>query len=85
MTFRTAENGLWARYDPAELVAPGAFERDPRLVWGYYSLRRKLIEEVTPNPAHEALVELEYQALLFSLVAQNVRCFSALRGAAGQP
>ena len=30
-TFRDAQTGLWARYDPQELATPEAFRRDPRL------------------------------------------------------
>ena len=32
-TFRDAQTGLWARYEPTELATPEAFSRDPRLVW----------------------------------------------------
>ena len=30
-TFREAQTGLWAQYDPQELATPQAFRRDPRL------------------------------------------------------
>ncbi len=32
-TFREAQTGLWAQYDPRELATPEAFMRNPRLVW----------------------------------------------------
>jgi NAD-dependent deacetylase len=28
-TFRAAQTGLWAQYDPQELATPGAFRRNP--------------------------------------------------------
>ena len=31
-TFREAQTGLWARFEPEELATPEAFARDPRLV-----------------------------------------------------
>lgn len=71
-TFRDAQTGLWARYDPADLATPEAFERDPELVWRWYSWRRKLVSGAIPNPGHYALVELERRAPRFALVTQNV-------------
>ncbi len=71
-TFREAQTGLWARFDPEELATPEAFERDPRLVWEWYSWRRELVEKAIPNPGHEALAELERRVPSFVLVTQNV-------------
>ncbi len=31
-TFRDAQTGLWASYDPQELATPEAFARNPELV-----------------------------------------------------
>jgi NAD-dependent deacetylase len=42
-TFREAQSGLWAKYDPMELATPQAFRRKPKLVWEWYQWRRKLI------------------------------------------
>ncbi|HJQ28318.1 MAG TPA: Sir2 family NAD-dependent protein deacetylase, partial [Rubrobacter sp.] len=53
-TFREAQTGLWARFDPQELATPEAFERDPELVWDWYGWRRKLVAEADPNPGHAA-------------------------------
>ncbi len=46
-TFRDAQTGLWARFRPEELATPGAFRRDPRLVWDWYERRRGLVAEAT--------------------------------------
>jgi NAD-dependent deacetylase len=70
-TFRTRE-GLWAKYDPAQLATPEAFARDPGLVWRWYSWRRGVIRGVQPNAGHYALVELAQLFPRFSLVTQNV-------------
>ena len=71
-TFRDAQTGLWAHYDPMDLATPEAFTRDPRLVWEWYSWRRELVEEASPNPGHEALAELERHVPELVLITQNV-------------
>lgn len=71
-TFREAQTGLWAQYDPRELATPQAFMRNPRLVWEWYAWRRSLIEKAQPNLAHYALVDLEQGLPEFLLVTQNI-------------
>jgi len=71
-TFRDAQTGLWARYDPLQLATPEAFERDPELVWRWYQWRRELIGSTVPNPAHTALAELQRLKPELTLVTQNV-------------
>lgn len=71
-TFRDAQSGLWASYDPHELATPEAFEADPALVWGWYRWRRELVAKVSPNPGHYALVELAQRTEDFVLITQNV-------------
>ena len=71
-TFREAQTGLWARFNPEELATPEAFERDPRLVWEWYTWRRELVEKADPNPGHAALAELERRIPRFVLITQNV-------------
>jgi NAD-dependent deacetylase len=70
-TFRGAD-GLWRNYRAEDLATPEAFARDPRVVWEWYSWRRELIATKRPNPAHEAVVELERRNKRFWLITQNV-------------
>lgn len=79
-TFRDAQTGLWARYDPQQLATPEAFMRDPDLVWRWYEWRRKLIGEAGPNPGHHALAELEQKMPDFTLATQNVDGLHRLAG-----
>jgi NAD-dependent deacetylase len=81
-TFRDAQTGLWARYDPQELATPQAFARDPRLVWKWYEFRRALVRQANPNPGHYALVELARHVPDFRLITQNV---DGLHQRAGSP
>jgi NAD-dependent deacetylase len=71
-TFRQAQTGLWAQYDPQQLATPQAFRRNPRLVWEWYSWRRELVTKAEPNPGHITLVTMEKLVPIFSLITQNV-------------
>ncbi len=71
-TFRDAQVGLWAQYRPEDLATPEAFARDPKLVWGWYALRREKAQAAAPNPGHFALAEMEKQVPSFTLITQNV-------------
>jgi NAD-dependent deacetylase len=71
-TFRDAQTGLWARYEPQALATPEAFASDPRLVWEWYEWRRRLVRDAEPNDGHRALAELERLVRSFSLITQNV-------------
>jgi len=71
-TFR-ASDGLWAGYNVEEICTPEALERNPALVWEFYSKRRADCEKAAPNPAHIALFELEAKIPgRFFLCTQNV-------------
>lgn len=71
-TFRQAQTGLWAQYDPQELATPDAFRRNPKLVWEWYAWRRALVAAARPNAGHYALVELARRAPRFTLITQNI-------------
>jgi len=58
-TFRDAQTGLWAKYDPMELATPQAFARDPALVSRWYDKRRRKSADCEPNPGHLILVQLQ--------------------------
>lgn len=79
-TFREAQTGLWARYDPQQLATPEAFARDPGLVWEWYEWRRGLVGAAEPNPGHKALADLERRVPEFALVTQNVDGLHARAG-----
>ena len=82
-TFRQAQTGLWARFDPHELATPQAFFANPRLVWEWYEWRRQLIARAEPNPAHLALVSLQQRLPSLTLVTQNVDGLHQLAGSTG--
>ena len=71
-TFR-ASDGLWAGHRIEDVCTPDAMERNPALVWQFYSERRSQGASAEPNPAHVALADLEAKlGDRFFLCTQNV-------------
>jgi len=71
-TFR-ASDGLWADHRIEDVCTPEAWERNPELVWQFYSARRAAAQQAQPNPGHIALARLEEQlGERFFLCTQNV-------------
>jgi NAD-dependent deacetylase len=71
-TFR-ASDGLWEGHRIEDVCTPEALERNPALVWEFYSARRAAAKAAQPNPAHRALADLEAQlGDRFFLCTQNV-------------
>jgi NAD-dependent protein deacetylase/lipoamidase len=70
--FRTPGEGLWEKVDPMEVAHIDSFRRDPARFWSFYRPRLHSLGEVEPNPAHEALAELERRGLLEAVVTQNI-------------
>jgi NAD-dependent deacetylase len=64
--------GLWAKVDPLEYGSIEAFRRDPLKVWSFYKPRVAMLTEAVPNPAHEALAELEELGFVEAVVTQNI-------------
>ena len=75
-TFR-GEGGLWRSHRAEDLATPGAFARDPLLVWEWYEWRRGLIRAAQPNAAHTSIARLSDAVV----VTQNVDGLHARAGA----
>jgi NAD-dependent deacetylase len=72
-TFRDAQTGLWAHFDPQELATEAAFRAHPQRVWDWYAHRREMIAAVQPNAGHLALAAFARQHPgRLTLVTQNV-------------
>ncbi len=71
-TFREAQTGLWAKYDPLELATPDAFKENPERVWAWYRWRKDLVRRVRPNAAHRAIARWERVLPRLTVVTQNV-------------
>lgn len=72
-TFRDAQTGLWARFDPMQLASPDGFRSNPNLVWDWYAERRAGVRAAHPNDGHCALA---FYALIhpgrLQVITQNV-------------
>jgi NAD-dependent SIR2 family protein deacetylase len=70
-TFRGA-GGMWRNHRATSLATPEAFEKDPGLVWLFYSYRRHKALQAKPNAGHYALTELSKKLPDFITLTQNV-------------
>ncbi len=71
-TFRDAQTGLWARFDPAQLASEEGFRADPPLVWRWYAWRREAVGQAEPNAGHVALAAAAGRYARFTVITQNV-------------
>lgn len=69
-TFRDA-GGLWEGHNVMDVASPEGWHRNQALVLDFYNQRRAQLNEVVPNEAHKALVELETKYKVV-IVTQNV-------------
>lgn len=81
-TFRDAQEGLWARFDPAELATERGFREAPERVWQWYAHRRERMAACAPHEGHRALVELGELLPEMVVVTQNI---DGLHQRAGSP
>lgn len=70
--FRTPGSGLWEKVDPMSVATIDAFHRHTKRFWDFYRPRFHMLDDKEPNPAHEALAELERRGLLEAVITQNV-------------
>jgi NAD-dependent deacetylase len=69
-TFRDG-GGLWEEYAIEDVATPEAWRKDPAKVLHFYDLRRTQVLAAQPNPAHQALADLQ-DHFLVDVVTQNV-------------
>jgi NAD-dependent protein deacetylase/lipoamidase len=70
--FRSPGTGLWTKVDPMKVAHIDAFHRDTKGFWDYYRPRFGMLADKAPNPAHDALAELERRGLLEAVITQNI-------------
>ncbi len=72
-TFRDAQTGLWARYDPMQLASAEGFRSNPRVAWDWYAERRASVRAALPNAGHLALAKFaQTHPGRLQVITQNV-------------
>jgi NAD-dependent deacetylase len=70
--FRSPGSGLWEKVNPLLIASSFSFRLQPQAFYEWARpLARKLLE-AEPNPAHQALAELEEMGLLKAVITQNI-------------
>lgn len=70
-TFRDPD-GLWAKFNPAELASTDGFMANPHLVWEWYMYRVDIVNKSSPNLGHKAIAEMQKLFPKVTIVTQNV-------------
>jgi NAD-dependent deacetylase len=70
--FRTPGKGIWEKVNPMEVAHIDAFRGNPDRFWQFYSERFASLVDKRPNPAHEAIAELERRGHVRGVITQNV-------------
>jgi NAD-dependent deacetylase len=78
--FRTPGKGLWEKVNPMEVAHIDAWRRDPDRFWSFYGQRFASLTDKRPNPAHEAVAELERRGLIRGVITQNIDRLHRLAG-----
>jgi NAD-dependent deacetylase len=78
--FRTAESGLWTRFQPMEVASLSAFRRQPEDFFEWLRPLACKMRSAQPNPAHLALADLEQRGHIQAIITQN---FDGLHQRAG--
>jgi NAD-dependent deacetylase len=78
--FRSPGTGLWEKVNPMEVAHIDAWRRDPDRFWSFYSERFVSLVDKRPNPAHEAVAELERRGLIQGVITQNIDRLHRLAG-----
>ena len=83
-TFRDAQTGLWAKFDPLQLATEEAFLANPATVWDWYAFRREMVAKVEPNAGHRALAAFaQRHPQRLTLITQNVDGLHQRAGSVG--
>jgi NAD-dependent deacetylase len=70
--FRSEGTGLWSRDEPLEVASLSTFRTDPERFFVWFRPLASQIFNATPNPAHQALAELEKAGRIQCVITQNI-------------
>eukprot|EP00397_Hematodinium_sp_SG-2012_P024173 GEMP01025167.1.p1 GENE.GEMP01025167.1~~GEMP01025167.1.p1 ORF type:complete len:547 (+),score=122.53 GEMP01025167.1:43-1683(+) len=64
--------GLWTTFNAMEVSSIKGLVRDPRKVWKFEEMFFSLLRQVTFNPGHKAMADLEAKDYMKGIITQNV-------------
>jgi NAD-dependent deacetylase len=70
--FRSPDSGLWTKADPMVVASIWSFQAQPQVFYDWIRPLAKTLIAAQPNPAHQALAELETMGLLKAIITQNI-------------
>ncbi len=70
--FRSSGTGLWSKDEPLEVASLSTFRTKPSLFFEWFRPLARQMFEAKPNPAHQALADLEHQGYLKAIITQNI-------------
>jgi len=70
--FRSAGSGLWTQDDPMLVASLTAFRRRPERFFNWLHSLAEPIWNASPNPAHQALAEMEQDGYIKAVITQNI-------------
>lgn len=70
--FRSEGSGLWSRDEPLEVASLNTFRTDPSKFFVWFRPLAGRLFLAAPNPAHQALADLERAGRVKALITQNI-------------
>jgi NAD-dependent deacetylase len=70
--FRSPDSGLWEKHDPMLVASIWAFRLNPKNFYDWIRPMVDTLRNAEPNPAHDALAELEQLGHLQVVITQNI-------------
>ena len=70
--FRSPDSGLWEKHNPMLVASVWAFRLNPKSFYDWIRPMADLMLAARPNPAHQALADLEEMGLLRTVITQNI-------------
>lgn len=70
--FRSSKSSLWQQTDPLSVASIYAFRQNPQAFYNWVRPLAETLLEAQPNPAHQALVQLEKAGKMKTVITQNI-------------
>jgi NAD-dependent deacetylase len=70
--FRSANSGLWERFDPFEVASLSAFRYNPTNFYEWMRTLATVIQGASPNLAHYGLAQMEEVGYIHTVITQNI-------------